>query len=191
MSDAPDLNSNAISDPIPDAVRDRARGIRLVAFDVDGTLTDGRLWFDGEGNEMKAYHVEDGLGMRLLIDSGIVVALITARESASVKARARDLRIDHVFTAVKDKLACLLALCKQLDIELSQVAYMGDDLADLPIFPYAGLAVAPANVHPWVRDRVHWITTRSGGEGAARDLCDLVLEAGGHREAILSRFLGR
>ena len=148
MSDAPDV----ISDPIPEAVRDRARGIRLVAFDVDGTLTDGRLWFDHEGNEMKAYHVEDGLGMRLLMDNGIVVAIITARESASAKARARDLRIDHVFTAVKDKLACLVDLCKQLDIELSNVAYMGDDLADLPIFPYAGLAAAPSNVHPWVRD---------------------------------------
>ena len=191
MSDTPDLISGLNSDPIPDAVRDRARGIRLVAFDVDGTLTDGRLWFDHEGNEMKAYHVEDGLGMRLLMDNGIVVAIITARESASAKARARDLRIDHVFTAVKDKLACLVDLCKQLDIELSNVAFMGDDLADLPIFPYAGLAVAPANVHPWVRDRVHWITGKSGGEGAARELCDLILEAAGHREAILSRFLGR
>lgn len=191
MSTTPDLSPDLIDDPIPDPVRDRARGIRLVAFDVDGTLTDGRLWFDDEGKEMKAYHVEDGLGMRLLMDNGIVVALITARESASVNARARDLRIDNVFTAVKDKLACLVGLCKQLDIELSNVAYMGDDLADLPIFPYAGLAVAPANVHPWVRDRVHWITAKSGGDGAARELCDLILEAAGHREAIISRFLGR
>lgn len=191
MSTTPDLIADLITDPIPESVRERARGIRLVAFDVDGTLTDGRLWFDDKGVEMKAYHVEDGLGMRLLIDNGIVVALITARESASVKARARDLRIDHVFTSVKDKLACLVDLCKQLDIELSNVAYMGDDLADLPIFPHAGLAAAPANVHPWVRDRVHWITSKSGGEGAARQLCDLVLETAGHRDAILSRFLGR
>lgn len=191
MSDTPDPIPELIHDPVPESVRDRARGIRLVAFDVDGTLTDGRLWFDHEGNETKAYHVEDGLGLRLLMDNGIVVALITARESASVKARARDLRIDHVFTAVKDKLACLVELCGQLDIELSNVAYMGDDLADLPIFPYAGLAVAPANVHPWVRDRVQWITAKSGGQGAARELCDLILEAAGHRDAILARFLGR
>lgn len=187
MSDTRDL----ISDPIADDVRERARGIRLVAFDVDGTLTDGRLWFDHEGNETKAYHVEDGLGIHLLIENGIVVALITARESASAKARARDLRVEHVFTAVRDKLACLVALCEKLGIELSNVAYMGDDLADLPVFPYAGLAVAPANVHPWVRDRVHWITMKSGGEGAARELCDLILEAAGHRDAILARFLGR
>ena len=173
---------------IPDHVRARAGNIRLAAFDVDGTLTDGRLWFDGLGNEMKAYHVQDGLGLRLLEDHGIAVALITARDSASARARGKDLRLAHVFTDVSDKLTCLNALCAQLGIALSEVAYMGDDLADLPVFPHVGLAVAPANGHDWALDRVHWITDQRGGEGAARALCDLILETRGLRPAVLARF---
>jgi 3-deoxy-D-manno-octulosonate 8-phosphate phosphatase (KDO 8-P phosphatase) len=173
---------------IPGHLRERAGSIRLAAFDVDGTLTDGRLWFDHAGNEMKAYHVQDGLGLRLLVDNGIAVALITARESASVRSRAKDLRLEHVFTGVRDKLACLTALCEQLGVALSEVAYMGDDLADLPVFPHVGLAVAPANVHDWVVDEVHWVTSQHGGEGAARALCDAILEARGLRPAVLARF---
>jgi len=175
---------------IPEAVRERAGRIRLAAFDVDGTLTDGRLWFDHAGNEMKAFHVQDGLGLRLLADHGIAVALITARESPSARARAKDLRLEHVFTGVADKLACLSALCDSLGVALSEVAYMGDDLADLSVFPHVGLAVAPANGHDWLLDRAHWITVQSGGEGAARALCDLILEARGLRPAVLARFVG-
>ena len=173
---------------ISDDLRQRAGRVRLAAFDVDGTLTDGRLWFDGAGNESKAYHVQDGLGLRLLADNGIAVALITARDSASARARGKDLRLEHVFIGVGDKLACLNSLCAQLGIGLSEVAYMGDDLADLPVFPHVGLAVAPANVHPWISDAVHWITPRAGGDGAARSLCDLILEQRGLRPAVLARF---
>lgn len=173
---------------IPEHVRKRAGSIRLAAFDVDGTLTDGRLWFDAAGNETKAYHVQDGLGLRLLADNGIAVALITARDSASARARGRDLRIEHVFTDVSDKLACLTSLCGQLGIALSEVAYMGDDLADLAVFPHVGLAVAPANGHDWIVDQVHWVTALPGGEGAARVLCDLILETQGLRPAVLARF---
>jgi 3-deoxy-D-manno-octulosonate 8-phosphate phosphatase (KDO 8-P phosphatase) len=179
------------ADNIPEHVRERAGRIRLAAFDVDGTLTDGRLWFDHAGNEMKAYHVQDGLGLRLLVDHGIAVALITARESASVRGRAKDLRLEHVFTGVRDKLACLTALCAQLGVELSEVAYMGDDLADLSVFPSVGLAVAPANVHRWVADQVHWVTSEHGGEGAARALCDLIVDAQGLRPAVLARFTAK
>ena len=174
---------------IPEHVRQRAASIRLAAFDVDGTLTDGRLWFDHAGNEMKAYHVHDGLGLRLLADHGVAVALITARDSASARARAKDLRIEHVFTDVSDKLACLSTLCQQLGVALSEVAYLGDDLADLSVFPHVGLAVAPANGHDWVLDRAHWITDQRGGEGAARALCDLIIEARGFRSAVLARFI--
>jgi 3-deoxy-D-manno-octulosonate 8-phosphate phosphatase (KDO 8-P phosphatase) len=173
---------------ISDQVRQRASKVRLAAFDVDGTLTDGRLWFDGAGNESKAYHVQDGLGLRLLLDHGITVALITARDSASARARARDLRIEHVFTGVSDKLACLTALCATLGLELSEAAFMGDDLADLPVFAHVGLAVSPANGHQWVTDQVHWITSQRGGEGAARALCDLIIEARGLRPDVLARF---
>lgn len=184
MSDA----TGGIDPGITEAIRARAARIRLVAFDVDGTLTDGRLWFDGEGNESKAFHVQDGLGLRLLEDNAIPVALVTARDSASARARARDLRLSHAHTNVSDKVACLSTLIAQLGLAWDEVAYMGDDLHDLALFPRVGLAVAPANAHPWVRDQAHWVTALRGGEGAARALCDLVLEAQGLRAAILSRF---
>lgn len=178
----------AAADAIPEDLRRRAARVRLAAFDVDGTLTDGRLWFDGDGRESKAFHIHDGLGLKLLQEIGVAVAFITARESPSARARARDLGIAHVFTGVKDKLACLAALCAQLELGLEEAAYMGDDLADLCLFDHVGLAVAPANVHAWLRDRVHWTTTARGGEGAARELCDLVLEVRGQRDQLLRRY---
>lgn len=168
----------------------RAAAVRLAVFDVDGTLTDGRLWFDGAGGESKAFHVQDGLGLRLLEDNGIAVALITARESAAVRSRARDLRLTHVFTGVADKRQCLDALCVKLDIPLAAVAYLGDDLPDLAVFPLVGLAATPADGHSWLRERAHWVSTRNGGAGAARELSDLILAAHGLDDAILARYLG-
>lgn len=172
----------------PEELQARAGRIRLACFDVDGTLTDGRLHYDAQGNESKAFHVLDGQGLRLLEDHGIAVALITARESTAVLARARDLRLTQVHTGVKDKAACLRMLCAQLGIGAAETAHMGDDLPDLPALGLAGLAVAPANAHPWVAERVHWQTRARGGEGAARELCDLILEARGLRAAVLGRF---
>ena len=172
----------------PAAVRERAARIRLAAFDVDGTLTDGRLWFDAEGRDSKAFHAQDGLGLRMLEDAGIPVAWITARDSASARVRGRDLRISHLYTGIHDKLACLRALCASLGIAPAEVAYMGDDLNDLCLFGEVGLAVSPANGHALVRERAHWTTTARGGEGAARELCDLVLQARGLDEAALARY---
>lgn len=168
-----------------------AAGIRLAVFDVDGSLTDGRLWFDAEGRESKAFHVQDGLGLRLLEDHGIAVALITARESLAVLARARDLRLERVFTGIADKRECLQALCATLDIPLAAVAYLGDDLPDLAVFPIVGLAASPADGHPWTRERAQWVSRRAGGAGAARELCDLILGAHGLEDAILARYLPR
>ena len=172
----------------PAAVRERAARVRLLAFDVDGTLTDGRLWFDAEGRDSKAFHAQDGLGMRIVEDSGIPVAWITARDSQSARMRARDLRISHVFTGIHDKLACLRDLCASLGLAPAQVAYMGDDLNDLCLFGEVGLAVSPANGHALVRERAHWTTAARGGEGAARELCDLVLQSRGLDEAALARY---
>ncbi|MBP6626353.1 MAG: HAD hydrolase family protein [Arenimonas sp.] len=166
----------------------RAAGIRLACFDVDGTLTNGDLTYDSDGRESKTFNVQDGLGLRLLEDSGIAVALITARESDAVKARGRDLRLSHVYTAVHDKADCLLKICAELGLSPDQAAHMGDDLHDLPALVRVGLAVAPANAHPWVATRVHWQTPSRGGAGAARELCDLILEARGLRAAVLARF---
>ena len=130
---------------IPEDLRARAARIRLVAFDVDGTLTDGRLWLDAEGRDSKAFSARDGLGLRMLEDNGIAVAWITARDSASARVRAHDLRISHVFTGVHDKLACLRELCAGLGLGHDEVAYMGDDLNDLCLFGDVGLAACPAD----------------------------------------------
>ncbi|GGA85624.1 haloacid dehalogenase [Arenimonas soli] len=169
-------------------LRDRAGRIRLACFDVDGTLTDGRLIYDGEGRESKAFHVLDGQGIKLLEENGVTVALVTARRNAAVQARARDLGLQHVFAGVKDKGAVLLQLCETLELTPAQATHMGDDLPDLPALLQVGLAAAPANAHPWVAERVHWQSRARGGEGAVRELCDLILDAKGLRQAVLDRF---
>lgn len=169
-------------------LKNRAKDIRLVCFDVDGTLTDGRLYFDSEGRESKAFNVHDGQGLRLLEDNGIAVALITARTSESAKARARDLRLSHVFIGVKDKAVCLKDLCKQLNITEQQVAFMGDDIPDLAAMKLCALACVPANAHTWMFDHADWIANKNSGEGAARALCDLILESQNLMPAIFKKW---
>ena len=173
----------------PADVRERAAKVRLVAFDVDGTLTDGRLGIDGNGVESKQFHVHDGQGLKLLREAGIDVALITARAGTLVNMRAAELGVEHVFLGVADKLACIDGLIAQLGLTREQVAFMGDDLPDLAVLSVVGLGVAPANAHPWVRERVRWRTQAGGGNGAARELCDLVLAARGEADNVLRRYL--
>ena len=163
----------------PSDLHARATRIRLACFDVDGTLTDGRLGYDGDGRESKAFHVHDGLGLKLLMQSGVEVALITARNSAIVSARATELGVGHVLQGVTDKRATLLALCDRLGLAPERCAYMGDDLPDLEALRAAGLSAAPADAHPWIAERVDWRARRPGGNGAAREFCDLLLAARG------------
>ena len=172
----------------PAEFRERATRIRLAYFDVDGTLTDGRLIFDSEGRELKAFHVLDGQGLVLLRKSGIALAFVTARASAVAERRAAELGA-QAYTSVADKLACVSELAAGLGIGLDEVAFMGDDLPDLKVLSRVGLAVAPANAHAWVRERVHWRTAAAGGAGAARELCDLILGAQGHAERLLAQVL--
>ena len=172
---------------IPDDVRQRAARVKLAAFDVDGVLTDGRLWYGADGEALKAFHAQDGLGMKLLREQGIEVALITARESAMVQARARELGLRHVYQGQRDKLHCLEHLCRAMQIGLDAVAYSGDDLPDLAPMQRAGLGIAVANAHPWVLERAHWRTRRAGGDGAVREVCDLLLVAQGKAHALLAR----
>lgn len=170
----------------PDAVVQRARRVRLACFDVDGTLTDGRLVYDSDGRELKSFHAHDGQGMALLRDAGISIAMITARASRVTELRAAELRV-QAYTAVKNKLEVVLRICRQMGIGLEQVAFMGDDLADLIALSAAGFSVAPANAHRWVARQVHWTTTARGGEGAVRECCDLLLFAQGHAHNLLQR----
>ncbi|RMH94111.1 phenylphosphate carboxylase subunit delta [Lysobacter pythonis] len=174
--------------PFPPELLERARRIRLACFDVDGTLTDGRLHFDDEGREHKAFHAQDGLGLALLRKHGIEVALITARKSRVTEIRGAELGLTEVHTAAHDKLAMTRAIAAKMGIDMTCVAFMGDDLVDLGVFPHVGLAVAPANAHAWTAPHAHWITPREGGHGAARDFCDLLLEARDKREAVLAAF---
>jgi len=169
-------------------LKNRAKNIRLVCFDVDGTLTDGRLYFDSEGRESKAFNVHDGQGLRLLEDNGIAVAFITARASESAKARARDLRLSHVFIGVKNKADCVQALCNELGITPQQAAFMGDDVPDLAAMKLCALACVPANAHAWTFDHADWVIPKNAGEGAARVLCDFILESQNLMPAILEKW---
>ncbi|WP_454831990.1 KdsC family phosphatase [Pseudoxanthomonas wuyuanensis] len=173
-----------MTDSIADDLRARAARIRLACFDVDGTLTDGRLYFDSDGRELKAFHVLDGQGLVLLRRCGIAVTLITARQGRVAELRAAELGV-AIQSGVKDKLAAVNALCAGMGIGLDQAAFIGDDLPDLPAFKAVGLAVAPANAHPWTAQHAHWQTRARGGEGAAREVCDLLLTVQGHLPAIL------
>lgn len=171
--------------PYPADVLERAARIRVIGFDVDGTLTDGRLLYADDGEESKSFHVQDGLGIVLLRHAGIEVALVTARVSAVVERRGRELGIARVHTHTREKLACMRGIAEEMGIGMDQVAFMGDDLPDLATLRGAGLAIVPANAHDWVKPAAHWTTPRAGGAGAARDACDLLLHAQGHVAALL------
>lgn len=162
---------------IPDAVLARAAKVKLAAFDVDGTLTDGSLWFGADGHSLKRFHVHDGYGLKQLQATGIEVAIISARISHAVSVRCTELGIHHVYQDQQDKAACLGKLLDALHIQAEQCAFMGDDGPDAPALRMAGLAVATANARPCIADCVHWRTPHRGGEGAVRDLCDLILAA--------------
>jgi len=168
---------------VPAAVLDRAARVRLACFDVDGTLTDGSLGFDNEGREIKTFHVHDGQGLVLLRRCGIDVALVTARKGGIVERRAADLGVQaHVHVA--DKRAHVESLCTSLGIGLDEVAFMGDDLADVGVMRAVGLAVSPADAHACAGDSAHWRTRARGGRGAGRELCDLILHAQGRLAGI-------
>jgi 3-deoxy-D-manno-octulosonate 8-phosphate phosphatase (KDO 8-P phosphatase) len=171
-------------------VHERAARVRLLALDVDGTLTDGRLWFGADGEQLKAFHVQDGLGMKLLQQAGVEVAWITARCSEIVKRRAADLGVSRVVQGCEAKASALQRIGDELGLAPNQLAFMGDDLPDRPALRMAGLAVVPANAHPWVAAVAHWKTATRGGEGALRELCDLLLVAQGRRDALLRGFGG-
>ena len=173
---------------LPVDIRERASRIRLAVFDVDGVLTDGRLIYSDDGRELKAFHVRDGLGLKRLIANGIEVAIITSRMSHMVTERTAELGIAHVYQGQQDKLACFEQLIHALKLEPDQTSYCGDDLPDLRVMAHVGLSIAVANAHPSVLDRAHWHTRLNGGEGAVREVCDLLLAAQDKAVIELARF---
>jgi 3-deoxy-D-manno-octulosonate 8-phosphate phosphatase (KDO 8-P phosphatase) len=171
------------------AILDKAKQIRLVIFDVDGVLTDGTLFLDKQGREYKSFHTRDGQGIKMLRDSGVEVAIISGRESESVTQRMEDLRISHVYQGQENKVAAFEALCLQLTLTSNQVAHVGDDLPDLPLMRRAGLAIAVNDAHFAVKRYAHWCTTQPGGRGAAREVCDLIMQAQNRLDVAISRYL--
>jgi len=163
----------------PPRLLEAARAIELVSFDVDGVLTDGRIVYTDDGREIKAFHVQDGAAIKQLMAAGIQVALLTGRSSPAVERRAAELGIRHVQQGLADKVPALDALCRTLHLNTAQVAHVGDDLPDLPLFGQVGLAVSVPNGHPEVRRRADYVTETRGGEGVAREVVELLLRARG------------
>jgi 3-deoxy-D-manno-octulosonate 8-phosphate phosphatase (KDO 8-P phosphatase) len=168
---------------------ERAAAVELLALDVDGVLTDGRLYFDNRGNEMKAFHTRDGLGLRTLQQEGLEIALITGRKSEIVDQRAQQLGIEHVFQGRNDKLNAYMELLSATGQSDRKVCYAGDDWIDIPVLDRVGLAVTVPDADPVVKEHVHWITEQSGGHGAVREICNLVLAARGADTRALERIL--
>ncbi|MBR7801630.1 KdsC family phosphatase [Undibacterium fentianense] len=171
----------------PETQRKAAR-VQLMIFDVDGILTDGSLHFGPEGEMMKTFNVLDGQGIKLLQNAGIATAIISARQSAIVSKRAHDLGITHVMQGIHDKKSAFIELSKQLNIAHDACGFIGDDVIDLPILLRVGFAASVPNAHIEVRQRVDYITSASGGRGAAREVCDLILKAQGKYLAALAPF---
>lgn len=155
----------------------RAANIRLLICDVDGVMSDGLIYMGNQGEELKAFNVRDGYGIRCLITSGIEVAIITGRSAKLVENRAKTLGITHLYQGQSDKLIAFGKIINDLSLLPEQVAYIGDDLIDWPVMEKAGLAVAVADAHPLLIPRAHYVTRIAGGKGAVRELCDLILQA--------------
>lgn len=155
----------------------RAAGIRLALFDIDGVLTDGRLYIGENGIELRSSNVKDGHGLKLLVQGGITTGVISGRPAGAMRDRLKALGMTHAYFEVEDKVTVFETLISRLDIEPEQVAFMGDDTPDLPLLRRCGLALTVADAHPEVLAEAHWISTRDGGMGAVREACDLILSA--------------
>lgn len=169
----------------------RAKAIKLLLLDVDGVLTDGSITYTHSGDEIKTFHCRDGFGMTMLKKIGVDIGLISARQSEAVTRRAHDLKLTHVFQGTRHKLAVFNALLQELHLTPPEVAFMGDDWLDLAVLSQVGLAATVADGMPELKPFVHFVAEHEGGRGAVRDLCDLIIEAQGRRQDLLSEYLTR
>ncbi len=171
-----------------DLILKKAAQIKLVIFDVDGVLTDSSLYLGDDGQEYKAFNSKDGLGMKLLQQSGVPIAIITARQSNVVKLRMESLGIEHLYQGQSEKLPAFEMLLEKLSLDAAEVAYVGDDLVDLPIMIRCGLAIAVADSHEQAIEQAHWVTEKGGGRGAAREVCELIMAGQGTLEKTIQKF---
>jgi 3-deoxy-D-manno-octulosonate 8-phosphate phosphatase (KDO 8-P phosphatase) len=167
----------------------RARLTRLIAFDVDGVMTDGGLYFSDSGEEFKRFNSLDGHGLKMLRASGVETAIITGRTSRCVEARALNLGIAHVYQGVEDKLEAMVHLLDKLKLSRDAAAYMGDDVVDLTVMRHVGLAISVPESPQLVREHSAYVTQRSGGHGAVREACEMIMSAQGTLDAQLAPYL--
>jgi 3-deoxy-D-manno-octulosonate 8-phosphate phosphatase (KDO 8-P phosphatase) len=168
---------------------EKAKKLKLLILDVDGVLTDGKLFFDNDGNEYKAFHARDGHGIKLLQQSGVQVAVISGRKSNSVALRMKNLGIEHVYQGHENKISAFHEIIEKIGISPEQSAHVGDDLLDLPLMIRVGLAIAVQDANFAVKQHAHWCTSLSGGCGAVREVCDLIMQAQGSFDNVVSSYL--
>lgn len=168
---------------------EKAKNIKMAIFDVDGVLTDGKIYFTNNDTEYKAFHSQDGMGMKLLLKANIDIAIITARNSELVKKRMDELGVKHVFQGQEDKLSAYENLKKTFNLGDHEIAYTGDDVNDVGLIKRCGLGIAVANATPFVHLHADWCTTRSGGEGAVREVCELILSAQEQLQSLYEQYL--
>ncbi len=167
---------------------EKAKKIKLAIFDIDGVMTDGRLYFDPQGNELKVFHVHDGLGIKLLQASGVQVAVITSRQSDVVEQRLKSLGVKYIYQGQHNKYPAFQQLITDLQLTAEQVAYVGDDLPDLPIIQRVGLGIAVANARAIIKQHAVWQTTTVGGKGAVREVCEFIMQAQGTLETAYKNY---
>lgn len=167
----------------------KAAQIKLLICDVDGVLSDGKVYFSNQGDEIKNFNIKDGLGIKLLQKSGIAVAIITGRQSEIVAHRAKELGIQHVYQGHTDKIAAFSEIIQSLNLKPEQVAHIGDDLPDLALMQRAGLGICVADAYSFVQQHADWVTANKGGEGAVRDVADLLLVAQQKLNNLLNGYL--
>jgi 3-deoxy-D-manno-octulosonate 8-phosphate phosphatase (KDO 8-P phosphatase) len=170
-------------------ILEKAKRLKLLILDVDGVLTDGKLFFDNEGNEYKAFHARDGHGIKLLRQTGVEVAVISGRKSNSVALRMKNLGIEHVYQGHENKIAAFHEIIQKMAILPEQAAHVGDDLLDLPVMIRVGLAIAVNDANFAVKQRADWCTALPGGCGAVREVCDLIMKAQGRFDEVVNAYL--
>ncbi len=171
------------------AIYDKAQKIRLIVFDVDGVFTNGSLILGEKGDEYKVFHVHDGLGLVMLQEAGLKVAVISARSTPIVAERMAGLGNDYVYQGQNDRQTVIIELMQKLKVSEEETAYVGDDLVDLPAMRQTGLAIAVANAQPLVLERADWVTSKDGGNGAVREVCEMILKAQDLLDTAVQRYL--
>jgi 3-deoxy-D-manno-octulosonate 8-phosphate phosphatase (KDO 8-P phosphatase) len=184
----PARKTSPLAQTFPPELLLQAQGIRIAFFDVDGVFTDGGLYFSESGESHKRFNVLDGLGLKLLAQAGVEVAVITGRDSPALRNRIKALSIQHVHYGTDDKRPAAEATLAKLGLQWDEAACMGDDWPDLPLLTRCQFACAPANAHVEVKARVHYVTRQTGGHGAVRELCDLLLTARGRYASLLEAY---